>query len=47
MTAMLQAIVRVADSRTPDADLLSRFVAGRDERVFGELVRRHGGNGAR
>ena len=39
---LLQAVVRVADARTPDADLLDRFVRHRDERAFEELVRRHG-----
>lgn len=42
MTSLLQAIVRVADSRTSDADLLARYVSDRDERAFEELVRRHG-----
>src|SRR5690348_18387678 len=39
---LLQAVVRVADARTPDADLLERFVRRRDELAFEELVRRHG-----
>lgn len=39
---LMQAVVRVADARTPDADLLDRFVCHRDERAFEELVRRHG-----
>jgi RNA polymerase sigma factor (sigma-70 family) len=39
---LLQAVVRVADVRTPDGDLLERFARDRDERAFEELVRRHG-----
>jgi RNA polymerase sigma factor (sigma-70 family) len=39
---LLHAVVRVADARTADADLLDRFVRNRDERAFEELVRRHG-----
>ena len=39
---LLQSVVRVADARTPDADLLERFRRNRDERAFEELVRRHG-----
>src|ERR1700722_9986965 len=43
MTPMLMhAVVRVADARTPDADLLARFVRTRDDAAFSELVRRHG-----
>jgi RNA polymerase sigma factor (sigma-70 family) len=40
--ALLQAVVRVADARTSDAELLKRFVQSRDETAFEELVRRHG-----
>src|SRR4051812_36841455 len=29
-------------SATPDAALLDRYVTGRDESAFGEIVRRHG-----
>src|SRR5215831_16572130 len=36
------AVVRLADARTPDPDLLDRFTRNRDERAFEELVRRHG-----
>jgi RNA polymerase sigma factor (sigma-70 family) len=39
---LLQSVVRVADARTPDIDLLERFRRNRDERAFEELVRRHG-----
>jgi RNA polymerase sigma factor (sigma-70 family) len=39
---LLQSVVRVADARTPDADLLERFRLNRDEQAFEELVRRHG-----
>jgi len=39
---LLHSVVRVADARTPDADLLDRFRRNRDERAFEELVRRHG-----
>jgi RNA polymerase sigma factor (sigma-70 family) len=39
---LLQAVVRVADARTPDPELLERFKRNRDERAFEELVRRHG-----
>lgn len=39
---LLHAVVRVADTRTPDADLLDRFVHAKDEPAFEELVRRHG-----
>ena len=39
---LLQSVVRVADARTPDAELLDRFRRNRDERAFEELVRRHG-----
>jgi len=39
---LLQAVVRVADARTSDPDLLERFNRNRDERAFEELVRRHG-----
>src|SRR5262245_54785700 len=39
---LLHAVVRVADARTPDVDLLERFKQNRDERAFEELVRRHG-----
>ena len=39
---LLHAVVRVADARTADADLLDRFTRNRDERAFEELVRRHG-----
>src|SRR5947208_363404 len=31
-----------AEALTPDADLLARFAAERDEAAFTELVRRHG-----
>jgi RNA polymerase sigma factor (sigma-70 family) len=41
-TTLLHAVVRVADARTPDADLLARFTRNRDEQAFEELVRRHG-----
>ena len=40
--ALLQAVLRVADARTSDADLLARFVQSRDESAFEELVSRHG-----
>ncbi len=39
---LLHAVVRVADTRTPDADLLARFTANRDGAAFEELLRRHG-----
>jgi DNA-directed RNA polymerase specialized sigma24 family protein len=39
---LLQSVVRVADARTADAELLDRFRRNRDERAFEELVRRHG-----
>src|SRR5262245_35856284 len=39
---LLHAVVRVADARTPDADLLGRFIHDKDEAAFEELVRRHG-----
>ena len=39
---LLQSVVRVADARTADAELLERFRRNRDERAFEELVRRHG-----
>src|SRR5262245_25405390 len=39
---LLHAVVRVADARTPDADLLERFIHDKDEAAFEELVRRHG-----
>ena len=43
MTANLSALVhRLADADPDDADLLARFVAGRDAVAFAELVRRHG-----
>jgi RNA polymerase sigma factor (sigma-70 family) len=43
MTPMLlHAVVRLTDVRTPDADLLARFVQSRDEAAFEEIVRRHG-----
>jgi RNA polymerase sigma factor (sigma-70 family) len=39
---LLHAVVRVADARTPDSELLGRFAATRDSDAFEELVRRHG-----
>lgn len=42
ITSMLHAVVRVADARTPDTDLLERFIHTKDEAAFEELVRRHG-----
>jgi RNA polymerase sigma factor (sigma-70 family) len=42
MSTLLQAVVRAADARTPDADLLARFAQNRDEPAFEELVQRHG-----
>ena len=39
---LLQAVVRVAEGRTPDAELLATFARDRDEAAFEELVRRHG-----
>src|SRR5262245_38055029 len=39
---LLQSVVRAADARTPDADLLARFTHNRDGPAFEELVRRHG-----
>jgi len=43
MTVNLSALVhRLADADPADADLLDRFVAGRDAGAFAELVRRHG-----
>jgi RNA polymerase sigma factor (sigma-70 family) len=35
-------LARLAQPPTSDADLLRRFVSGRDEDAFAELVRRHG-----
>ncbi|HEV3435838.1 MAG TPA: sigma-70 family RNA polymerase sigma factor, partial [Gemmata sp.] len=40
--ALLHAVIRVADARITDADLLAQFVRSRDEPAFEELVRRHG-----
>ena len=37
---LLHAVVRAADARTPDADLLDRFAASRDGEAYAELVRR-------
>jgi RNA polymerase sigma factor (sigma-70 family) len=39
---LLHAVIRRADARTPDADLLDRFVRSKDASAFEELVRRHG-----
>ena len=39
---LLQAVVRVAEIRTSDAELLAKFARDRDETAFEELVRRHG-----
>ncbi len=41
-SALLQLVVRSAESQTPDAELLTRFTQNRDEAAFKELVRRHG-----
>jgi DNA-directed RNA polymerase specialized sigma24 family protein len=43
MTADPAALLRHAADDAPDADLLARFAAGRDERAFALLVCRHGG----
>ncbi|MFO0851425.1 MAG: sigma-70 family RNA polymerase sigma factor [Gemmataceae bacterium] len=43
MTADPAALLRLAADDAPDADLLARFAAGRDEGAFAALVRRHGG----
>src|SRR5580698_9345272 len=40
--ALIHAVVRVADARTSDTDLLTQFVHSRDEHAFEELVVRHG-----
>src|SRR5262245_43226753 len=40
--SLLHAVVRIADARTSDSDLLDRFTRNRDERAFEELVHRHG-----
>src|SRR5947209_6389838 len=42
---LIQALRRLGGEPTPtadDAELLGRFVAGRDEAAFTELLRRHG-----
>src|SRR3954467_5421622 len=41
-TTLLHAVVRAADARTPDAELLDRFTRDRGGPAFEELVRRHG-----
>jgi DNA-directed RNA polymerase specialized sigma24 family protein len=42
MPAHVLKLLAAAAADTPDADLLARFVAARDEGAFAELVRRHG-----
>src|SRR5438874_6254479 len=41
--ARLRQAARPADGQQSDADLLGRFLAGRDESAFEVLVWRHGG----
>src|SRR5262245_17024930 len=38
----LRELAAPIDDQTSDRDLLRRFVAGRDEAAFAEIVRRHG-----
>ena len=42
MPVSLHKLCPRAEALAPDADLLARFAAGRDEAAFTELVRRHG-----
>jgi RNA polymerase sigma factor (sigma-70 family) len=39
---LLRAVVRTADARAPDPELIARFAQDRDGAAFAELVRRHG-----
>src|SRR5438477_11469777 len=42
MPAHVLKLLAAAAADSPDADLLGRFAAGRDEAAFAELVHRHG-----
>src|SRR5262245_26633341 len=42
MSARVLQLLSAAAADPPDAELLGRFVATRDETAFAELVRRHG-----
>ncbi len=42
MPALVKLLAAAAPAAEPDADLLARFVATRDDGAFAELVRRHG-----